>query len=136
MNFKNMATFRNQNYRKLRRKLIEKQGNKCYYCNITFDKNKIPTSPSLDHVVPFCYVGHKTKMVACCRKCNLLKGNISEELYRAGYVQVNIKPWYNEQSYNIPMKVRKPINWFQETFPQWFWWNNRKFKIVIKLYED
>lgn len=122
--------------KRILKRLIEKNWNKCYYCNITFDRNKTPTSPSIDHIEPFCEVGNNTKKVACCRKCNLLKWCISEELYRDGYISVNMKPGFDMQSYNVPMKVRKPINWFQRTFPQYFWWNDRKFRISIKLYEN
>lgn len=118
---------------KIRNKLIKKQNNKCYYCNIKFWKNEF--SPTLDHIVPFCYVWDKTDFVAACSRCNKLKWSISKELFEDWYICVNFKPWYDLKSYNKAMKVRKPINWLQRTFPSIFWWNSKKYKLTYKIYE-
>lgn len=117
------------------KKLKDKQWNRCYYCNIEFDNNNPSKRANIDHVIPFCEVWNNTKQVACCRRCNMLKWNISEELYRDWYICVNIKPWYDIQSYNMAIKVRKPINLIQKTFPNLFYWNKTNYKLVYKLYE-
>ena len=131
MNVRWMMDYRKR--KAIRRKLVKKQWGKCYYCNISFWLWE--TRATIDHLIPFCQVWHDTKKVACCHKCNIFKGDISEELYKDGYICVNIKPGYDLQSYNQPMKVRNPIKWYQWYFPRLFWWNTKFYKITHKIYE-
>jgi hypothetical protein len=116
-------------------RLMEEQNWKCYYCNCKFEDDSKSKRVTLDHLEPYYEVWNKTKYVLACHRCNFLKWNISEELYKDWYICVNIKHSYNWQSENTPMKVRKPINWFQKTFPNLFYWNKPNYKITYKLYE-
>lgn len=122
---------------KLQRKirLLIKQDNRCCYCNIKFKNNKWDI-PTLEHVYPKCFVWDKTKFKLSCKRCNLYKGNISEELFLQWYICVNIKETYDWISKNIPMKVRNKINLIQKTFPNIFSWNKKKYYITIKQYEN
>ena len=127
----------NKNTHRLKlKKKMKQQWNKCYYCNVTFNKNNLSLKATIDHIIPFCEVWNNTKQVACCRRCNLLKGSISEELYRDWYICVNFKYSYDWQSENKAVKVRKPINFFQKTFPNLFYRNKKNYKLVIKLYDQ
>lgn len=114
--------------------LLVKQNNRCFYCNCKFEERNWK-NPTLDHYIPYCQVWNKTKFVLACHRCNRLKGNISPELYEEWYICVNFKPWYDLESENKPVKVRNKINWFQKTFPSLFWWNKKRYKLTIKLYD-
>jgi hypothetical protein len=117
--------------------MIKNQNSRCYYCNVKFDWNNKYKQPSVDHIKPFCFVLDKTPKVISCKRCNHLKWNISKELYEAGYICVNFKPWFDLQSYNQAVKVRNPIKWYQKLFANfnYFWWSKRgNYKTSIKLY--
>lgn len=116
-------------------KLMMQQKCKCYYCNCKFEERGNNKNPTLEHLQPYCKVWNDTEFVLACRKCNLLKWDISEELFRDWYICVNIKPKYNWQSYNKAIKVRNPIKWYEKLFPKLFWWNRKRYKLTIKLYE-
>lgn len=110
--------------------LIKSQNNKCCYCNCRFAYDTW-NKPTLEHIVPKCYVWDNTKFKVSCKRCNLYKGNISEDLFLSWYICVNYKPWYDLQSYNEPLKVRWPLRWYHKFIN----WNKKVYKITIKLYE-
>lgn len=118
-------------------RLREKQSNKCFYCWITFSNKKNATKATIEHLQPYCQVWNKTKFVLACNKCNLLKWNISQELFEYWYICVNFKPWFDLQSYNKPVKVRWPIRWYNKLFPNLFnrTHNWKHYRITYKLYE-
>jgi len=119
------------------KKMKLEQNNRCYYCNIEFDYNNKYLRPTVEHLQPFCQVWENTKKVLSCARCNHLKGDIPLELYLDWYICVNYKYTYNWQSENKPVKVRKPINWFQYHFPSIFWWSKYKkdYKTTVRLYD-
>ena len=68
--------------KKLQKKILEKQENKCLYCSREFSipywyKNKVHyTKLCWDHLVPFSYSRrNKSNWVAACNICNNIKGS-------------------------------------------------------------
>lgn len=120
------------------KRLKEKQNNCCFYCWITLSNKKNATKATLEHLKPYCEVWNKTKFALACNKCNLLKGNISQELFEDWYICCNFKPWFDLPSYNKPVKVRWPIRWYNRLFPNLFNWthNWKHYRITYKLYEQ
>lgn len=63
----------------LRREILDKQNNKCCYCDADFDSwrridGKIrQVRIHWDHFVPFSYNGNNHSIVAACAECNLAK---------------------------------------------------------------
>ena len=114
-------------------KILEKQSYKCYYCNCKITSR----NATCEHIKAYSKVWkeHKLDNIAiACKRCNKLKGDISEELFRAWYVAVNFKPWYDLQSYNKAIKVRNPIKWYNKMFPTILKRNKNNYNLVIKLY--
>ena len=64
-------------YKKLRISVLESMGYTCVYCGQDADQ--------VDHVVPITKdpsLGMElSNLVACCRKCNIAKGNRSEAVF-------------------------------------------------------
>ena len=61
----------------LRRRIIERDGLHCVYCDEDLSSAEI----HMDHVIPESRGGHTTynNLQVTCRKCNLAKGTLSEE---------------------------------------------------------
>ena len=118
----------------IKNRLIKQQNNKCYYCWCKFD-DTLWGKPTLDHIIPKCKVWDNTKFVVACKKCNLYKGSISQELFEDWYICVNIKEKYDWQSYNEATKVRWPIKWYNKMFPKLFDRNKKKYCLTYKIYE-
>jgi hypothetical protein len=63
--------------------ILEKQENRCFYCNklfgsICFYRGKeIKIVKTFDHIIPMAYQGDNSlpNIVAACRQCNLWKGS-------------------------------------------------------------
>ena len=111
-------------------KLVVKQNNKCCYCWCKFWNGKW-NIPTLEHIEPKSIVWDNTKFKVSCKKCNLYKWDLSEELFLEWYICVNIKPWYDLQSYNRAIKVRWPLRWYHKFIN----WNRKRYNITIKLYD-
>ena len=65
-------------YKKQRLVVLERDGYTCAYCGQDADQT--------DHVIPISKGGHPTdllNLVACCRRCNISKGNRSEAVFLA-----------------------------------------------------
>lgn len=63
----------------LRKAIIDRDGYHCVYC----DENLIDKEIHLDHVIPESKGGLTTygNLQVTCRKCNLAKGVLSEQLF-------------------------------------------------------
>lgn len=117
----------------LKRKLIKQQNNKCCYCWCKFWKDTWNIA-TLEHIQPKCYVWDNTKFAVSCKKCNLYKWPLDEDLFLAWYINVNYKYKYDWQSENKPVKVRWPLRWYHKKFPNIFNWNKKRYNITLKLY--
>jgi len=65
-------------YKKQRLVVLQRDGYTCAYCGQDADQ--------ADHVIPISKGGNPTdlhNMVACCRRCNISKGNRSEAVFLA-----------------------------------------------------
>ena len=64
-----------------RRRAYQRTGDFCFYCGAP----KETTQMTLDHLVPRCLGGDKSpeNVVPACRKCNIEKGGMTVEEYRA-----------------------------------------------------
>jgi 5-methylcytosine-specific restriction endonuclease McrA len=65
-------------YKKQRLVVLDRDGHTCTYCGQDADQT--------DHVIPISKGGHPTdlhNLVACCRRCNISKGNRSEAVFLA-----------------------------------------------------
>ena len=63
-------------YKAQRIKALERDGYTCVYCGQDADQ--------ADHVIPISKGGNPTdlnNLVACCRRCNISKGNRSEAVF-------------------------------------------------------
>lgn len=61
-------------HQKLRRRVLE-QSMVCFYC----DRPLTEASATIDHLIPRVRGGgtHMGNLVACCLRCNKLKGNLT-----------------------------------------------------------
>lgn len=63
-----------------RRRILTRDNYRCQYCNVKMVNNEEAT---IDHVIPKShprYIGHKwNNVVACCKKCNNIKGSRTPE---------------------------------------------------------
>jgi len=65
------------------RKILKKQGRKCYYCGVRIypkAANLLPVA-TVDHVIPLSRGGNNSKetLVASCSPCNQAKGDMSAD---------------------------------------------------------
>ena len=68
---------------KVKKRVLEKQKNRCYYCDLEFGKivtrnrRKVTLKENWDHFVPFSFSGRNPldNWIAACRYCNGLKGS-------------------------------------------------------------
>lgn len=114
--------------------LLERQDYKCIYCNTKITGQ----NATCEHIKAYSKIWkkhHNNNIAIACKRCNKLKWNISEQLFRDWYICVNIKEEFDWQSYNKAVKVRNKINWLQKTFPKIFNWNKKHYKLTYKLYE-
>lgn len=65
--------------RHLRRRVIERDGLWCVYCGVNLEGDEV----HLDHVVAESRGGATTldNLQVTCRKCNLAKGTLSEDVF-------------------------------------------------------
>jgi hypothetical protein len=65
-----------------KRRLLEDQDNRCFYCEAEFGTFRVlncklrPVLIEWDHVVPFSYDGNNSEFVAACRECNRAKSGL------------------------------------------------------------
>jgi hypothetical protein len=116
-------------------RLIAEQKQRCCYCNCKFNYKDKRTAPTLEHVDRKCYVWDKTKFKVSCKKCNLYKGCLSEDLFLDWYICVNFKYSYNWVSENKAVKVRQPLRWYNKLFPTRFNWNKKRYNITQRFYD-
>jgi len=64
-----------------RRKKLELQHNKCYYCGLDFTEN---TKTEIDHILPFSKYHDSSNKNLCisCKECNRQKSNKSIKEFR------------------------------------------------------
>jgi 5-methylcytosine-specific restriction endonuclease McrA len=65
-------------YKRQRLIVLDRDGHTCVYCG--------EDATQTDHVIPISKGGHPTdllNLVACCKKCNVSKGNRSEAVFLA-----------------------------------------------------
>lgn len=60
--------------RKLKNKILNRDGNNCWICNLSFNEEDLPT---IDHIIPLAEGGthHLKNLKLAHRKCNETRGN-------------------------------------------------------------
>lgn len=104
------------------RKLIERDGNKCYLCNneTTFEVNHTHNKyPTIEHVIPIAKGGTHSwdNVKVACRECNINKGVLSVEEFKNKDITEEV---YKEEVVSKPfiegdlMSLREVAEMFNE----------------------
>ena len=117
---------KNKDKSNLKLSLLTKQKNKCCYCYNELNRKDKRLKP----------VFLKVEKKVCCFKCCVQKLGIAEFLYLQGYMNINHKYGYNLQSVNLPVKMRNSLRWYNKLFPKIFNWNNKRYNLTVKYYEE